>query len=114
MSFRSRTMALVLLIVFMMGFSLGLGISYWSKVEWISVAFYSAVLSGITWGGYEVLQAVRSYRLAIAHKLHIASQMNAARVHMPALPFPQVLQVDRALIRMAEDIDEPYITQAKT
>jgi hypothetical protein len=106
MSSRSGSTVLMFLITFIFGFTAGVGVSYWDKVEWITVAFYTAVLVGLVWGGFELLRAMRAYRQAMAHRLYTSSRVFAARVRMPALPRPEVLQLDSEFINTVEVSEE--------
>ncbi len=106
MSLGSKTV-LLLLIAFISGFVLGLGLSFWEwqTVQWVTVIFYTVALIGVIWGGYEALWFVRNYRVAIAHRLDASTQIFANRVRMPALPKPEVLQLDPEFIKAVENED---------
>lgn len=53
----------------LVGLTIGLGISYWEKVEIVNIVFYSGLLmvalSGLIFFGFELWQYVHNYRQSV-------------------------------------------------
>lgn len=85
--FKKIAVATLLILI---GFTAGLGASFWEKVETVNIVFYSGMVmltfSGAFLFGFELWQHIRTYRRAVAQQFDNFSKVSAIPVRTPALP----------------------------
>ena len=103
---RSHRESLVRWIIFLGGFTLGLGVAYWSKVEPLNIFFYASLilmgLGGIGLFGFELWLGLRAYRQSLARTLENSTKLHATRVQLPALPKLEILELGADFVHSVE------------
>lgn len=94
---KNVTLTLLISIGFMAGFTLGLGVDFWTKVETVSIIFYSgvlvAILAGVFGFGFEFLLGFHAYRKMMAKRFDNASRLSGTNMNPPSLPKPELIDI---------------------
>ncbi len=108
MSKKNAIPKVLIFLACMLSFTMGLGSSYWAKVEIVNIIFYTVfliiTLSGVTWFGFEFLMGFRAYRQTTAKRFSNASEVSTSRVSLPALPKPELIEVDLETLENADTL----------